>query len=131
MTLHPDILTDLITLYHAGEASQASRALLDEEASRNPQIAAALAATSRAPAPLPADPAPDERKVMRKVRLRYQVMSFGIVWTFALLFIALLPRFFNTTAGVAMAINLLPFAVLVLFFAGAAGALYFFFRAVR
>jgi hypothetical protein len=131
MTLHPDILTDLITLYHAGEASQASRTLLEEEASRNPQVAAALAATSRIMPPLAANPAPDERKVMRKVRLRYQVMSFGILWTFALLVVALLPRFFDTTAGIAMAINLLPFAVLVLFFVAAAGALYFFLRAVR
>lgn len=131
MTLHPDILTDLIVLYHAGEASQASRALLEEEAARNPQIAAALAAGSRTIPLLPASPAPDERKVLRKVRLRYQAISFGAVWTLALLAVVLLPRFVNTSTGVEIAIALVPFAVLVLFFAGAVGALYFFIRAVR
>ena len=43
MTLHPDILTDLVILYHAGEASEASRKLLEEGAARNPRVAAALA----------------------------------------------------------------------------------------
>jgi hypothetical protein len=131
MTLHPDILTDLITLYHAGEASQASRALLEKEASSDPQIAAALAAKLGMAVPLTAYPAPDERKVMRKVRLRYQAMSFGVVWVLALLAVALLPRFFNSHAGIALAISFLPFAVLILFFVAAAGALYFFLRAVR
>ncbi len=131
MTLHPDVLTDLVVLYHAGEASQASRALLEEEAARNPQIATALAAGSRTIPPLPASPALDERKVLRKVRLRYQVMCFGVVWTLALLAVAVLPRFASTGMGVEMAIASLPFAVLLLFFAGAVGALYFFVRAVR
>ncbi len=131
MTLHPDILTDLIVLYHAGEASQASRALLEEEAARNPQIAAALAAGPRPVPTLPAGPAPDERKVLRKVRLRYQAISFGIIWMLALLAVVLLPRFVNTRTGIEIAISLMPFAVLILFFAGAVAALYFFIRAVR
>ena len=131
MTLHPDILTDLIVLYHSGEASQASRALLEEEAARNPQIAAALAAGSRTIPLLPASPAPDERKVLRRVRLRYQAISFGVVWTLALLAVALLPRFATTRPGLEIAMALVPFAVLVVFFAGAAAALYFFIRAVR
>jgi hypothetical protein len=131
MTLHPDILTDLVVLYHAGEASQASRALLEEEATRNPQIAAALAARSRTIPALPANPALDERKVLRKVRLRYQAISFGVVWTLALLSVVLLPRFASTSMGVEIAIALVPLAILVLFFAGGLGALYFFIRAVR
>ena len=32
MNLHPDVLTDLTILYHAGEASQASRTLLEDAA---------------------------------------------------------------------------------------------------
>jgi hypothetical protein len=131
MTLHPDILTDLIILYHAGEASLASRALLEEEAARNPQIAAALASTPGTIPPLPVCPAPDERKVLRKVRLRYQAISFAVVWTLILLSVALLPRFVSTSTGLQIAIAAIPFAVLCLFFAGALGALYFFIRAVR
>lgn len=131
MTLHPDILTDLIILYHAGEASQASRALLEEEAARNPQIAAALAATSPKAAPLPAYPAPDERRVLRKVRLRYQVLSFGAVWMLALFAVAMLPRFASSSGGLAIAMAMVPFAALLLFFAGAVGALYLLIRAVR
>ena len=131
MTLHPDILTDLIILYHAGEAPQASRALLEEEAARNPQIAAALAATSPKPAPLPAYPAPDERKVLRRVRLRYQVLSFAALWMLALLAVGLLPHLTQSSEGAAIAISIVPFAVLLLFFAGAAGALYFLIRLVR
>lgn len=131
MTLHPDVLTDLVVLYHVGEASQASRALLEEEATRNPQIAAALAAGPRPMAPLPVSSEIQEGKVLRKVRLRYQVISFGAVWMLALIAIAVLPRFISTPAGMEMAINLMPLAVLVVFFAAAAGALYFFIRAAR
>jgi hypothetical protein len=36
MTLHPDVLTDLVILYLAGEASQATRELLEAEAVSNP-----------------------------------------------------------------------------------------------
>jgi hypothetical protein len=131
MTLHPDILTDLVILYHAGEASQASRALLEEEAARNPQIAAALAATPEAQPLLPVCSAPDERKVLRKIRLRYQAISFAVVWTLILLSVALLPRFVSSSAGLQIAIAAMPFAVLILFFAGALGALYFFIRVIR
>jgi hypothetical protein len=131
MTLHPDVLSDLIVLYHAGEASQASRALVEEEAARNPQIAAALAAGSRMIPPLPASPALHERKVLRKVRLRYQAISFGVVWTLALIAVAVLPRVASSGNGAEVAIALVPFAILVLFFAAALGALYFFVRAVR
>lgn len=131
MTLHPDVLADLVILYHAGEASQASRALLENEASRNPQVAAALASTARTMAPMPTDPAPDARRVLRRVRLRYQAISFGVVWTLALLVVALLPRLLTSDVGVGLTVSLLPFAVLALFFAGAAAVLYFFVRAVR
>jgi hypothetical protein len=40
MNLHPDVLTDLVMLYHAGEASQASREFLEKEALRNRPSAA-------------------------------------------------------------------------------------------
>ena len=48
MNLHPDVLTDLTILYHAGEASQASRALLEDAAKNDARLAAALAAQPRA-----------------------------------------------------------------------------------
>jgi hypothetical protein len=131
MTLHPDVFADLLVLYHAGEASQASRALLEQEAARNPEIAAALTARSRTLPEFPASPALDERKVFRKVRLRYQAISFGLLWTLALIGIVLIPRIASTGTGVQIAMAFMPFAVLVLFFAGAVGALYFFIRVVR
>ena len=40
MTLHPDILTELVILHHTGEAF---RKLLEEAAARNPRVAVALA----------------------------------------------------------------------------------------
>ena len=131
MKLHADILTDLVILYHAGEASQASRALLEEEALHDPQIAAALTATARNIPQLPVSPALHERKVLRKVRTRYQVMAFGLVWTLALLAIALFPHLAPPGAAVGMAITLVPFAILVLFFGAAVGAFYLFFRGGR
>jgi len=128
MTLHPDILTDLITIYHAGEASQASQALLEQEAARDPKVAAALAAPPRAIPLLPDRLGYDERKVLRRVRTRYQAMSFGIVWTLALVAVAFLPRFLKTSAGTAIATNALPFIILLLFFGGAVSVLYFIRR---
>lgn len=131
MTLHPDILTDLVILYHAGEASQASRALLEQEAARNPQIAAALAARPMPMAPLPAELPSAERKVFRRVRLRYQALSFAAVWLLALVAVVALPRLASSPDGVALAINAMPFVVLLLAFAAVGGGLYFLVRAVR
>ena len=131
MTLHPDILTDLVILYHAGEASQASRALLEEEAVRNPQIAAALSARPMPVAALPTVLPAAERKVFRKVRLRYQALTFAGVWLLALLAVVALPYLASSPAGVAIAINAIPFAVLLLALTAMAGGLYFLVRAVR
>ncbi|MCC6538956.1 MAG: hypothetical protein IT162_15485 [Bryobacterales bacterium] len=62
MTLHPDILNDLVSLYHAGEAAAASRALLEDETSRNPALTAALAGTAQPMAPLPVNLGPAGRR---------------------------------------------------------------------
>ena len=72
MTLHPDILTDLVILYHAGEASQATRELLETEAVTNPQVAQALAAPPRPPAPLPLEPPDTLRVALRDIRLLFR-----------------------------------------------------------
>ena len=130
MTLHPDIITDLVILYHAGEASQASRAFLEEEARRNAQVAAALAATPRAMAVLPSGGV-DERRVLRKVRSRYLLIAFAAAWCLVLLALSLLPQMDSAHARVTLLVNLLPFVLLTLFFSGAAGALYYFIRAGR
>ncbi|MBM3752976.1 MAG: hypothetical protein FJW38_03250 [Acidobacteria bacterium] len=127
MTLHPDILTDLVILYHAGEASQASRTLLEEEARRNAQLAAALAAAPRAMAALPASGV-EERRVLRKVRSRYLVLAFATVWCLALLALAILPRALATFVDVAILVELTPFLLMVLFFGGAIASLIFFWR---
>jgi ferric-dicitrate binding protein FerR (iron transport regulator) len=71
MTLHPDVITDLVILYHAGEASQASRELLEKEAQQNPAIAAALAARPRIMQPIEAAPMIHEREVLKRVRRHY------------------------------------------------------------
>jgi len=71
MTLHPDILTDLVILYHAGEASQASRELLEKEAMQNPALAAALAARPRVMPPIETAPMIPEREVLKRVRRHY------------------------------------------------------------
>jgi hypothetical protein len=71
MTLHPDVLTDLVILYHAGEASQASRELLEREALQNPALAAALAARPRVMLPIETAPMISEREVLKRVRRHY------------------------------------------------------------
>jgi len=133
MTLHPDIITDLVILYHAGEASQASRAFLEEEARRNTQVAAALAAAPRAVPALPRASALDEGKTFRKVRLRYQALAFAAVWSIAFLLIVVGFVFPAPTDSVRVQLvaTAAPFLFLVLFFGGAVGALYFFVRAVK
>ncbi len=130
MTLHPDIITDLVILYHAGEASQASRAFLEEEARRNAQVAAALAATPRAMAALPNGPG-DERRVLRKVGMRYLVVALGVAWCLALMLIALAAKLASPHTGVTFLINILPFGVLTLFFVIAVVVLKFILRALR
>jgi anti-sigma factor RsiW len=39
MTLHPDVLRDLLPVYLAGEASPATRALIEEHLARDPELA--------------------------------------------------------------------------------------------
>ena len=71
MTLHPDVLTDLVILYHAGEASQASRELLEKESQQNPALAAALAARPRVMPPIEMAPMIREQEVLKRVRQHY------------------------------------------------------------
>jgi hypothetical protein len=71
MTLHPDVLTDLVILYHAGEASQASRELLEKEALQNPALAAALAARPHIMPRIEAAPMIREEEVLKRVRRHY------------------------------------------------------------
>jgi hypothetical protein len=98
--------------YHAGEASQASRALLAEAAPRNPVVAAAMSAPPPAMAPLPADPARAERRMFRKLRLRYQALSFAFVWTVTFVLAMLAPHWFSPSeAAVALWANPVPLVV--------------------
>ncbi len=68
MNLHQDILTDLVILYHAGEASQATRALLEEEALTNSKLAAALKAPPRYQPALPEPPDDTQRIAIQHLR---------------------------------------------------------------
>jgi hypothetical protein len=92
MSLHPDILTDLVILYHAGEASQASRELLEREAMHDPAVAAALAARPRAMPPLPTAPVFHERETLKRVRLHY-ISQALIAVSLALTLLAILAVF--------------------------------------
>jgi hypothetical protein len=87
MTLHPDILTDLVILYHAGEASQATRNLLETEAAANPQLAAAIAAPPREAAPLPAAPQDAGRVALREIGRLYRHRNLLVAVIAALLLI--------------------------------------------
>lgn len=87
MTLHPDVLTDLVILYHAGEASQATRVLLEAEAAANPQLAAALAAPPRQAAPLPAAPQDEGRLALREISRLYRHRNLLVAVIAALLLI--------------------------------------------
>jgi hypothetical protein len=90
MTLHPDVLTDLVILYHAGEASQASRELLAKEALQNPAVAAALATRPRVIPPIPAEPMISECEVLDRVRRHYlyqALTALGIILAFIAMFV--------------------------------------------
>ncbi len=87
MTLHPDVLTDLVILYHAGEASQATRSLLEAEAAANPQLAAALGAPPRQVAPLPAAPQDAGRVALREISRLYRHRNLLVAVVAALLLI--------------------------------------------
>jgi hypothetical protein len=87
MTLHPDVLTDLVILYHAGEASQATRSLLETEAVTNPHLAAAIAAPPRQVAPLPAAPQDAGRVALREISRLYRHRNLLVAVIAALLLI--------------------------------------------
>ena len=96
MTLPPDILTDLVILYHAGEASQATRDLLETEAATNPQVAQALAAPPRPAAPLPLEPPDTLRAALREIRLLLRRRLYFTTGAVGLLALALsVPQFFK------------------------------------
>ena len=96
MTLHPDILTDLVILYHAGEASQATRDHLETEAATNPQVAQALAAPPRPAAPLPLDPPDTLRAALRDIRVLFRRRLYFATGAVGLLVLAVsVPQIFK------------------------------------
>jgi len=117
MTLHPDILTDLVILYHAGEASQATRELLETEAATNPGVAKALAAPPRPMAPLPPDPPNSLHVALREIRALFRrrlYFATGAVGLLALPFFV--PQFLKRYPW-------LPFVCLLLIYIAALLAL--------
>lgn len=96
MNLHPDILTDLVILYHAGEASQATRELLESEAATNPDVAKALAAPPRPMAPLPPDPPNILRVALRDIRILFRRRLYFATGAVGLLVLAVsVPQIFK------------------------------------
>lgn len=99
MTLHDDVMTDLLTVYLAGEASAATRALVEARAAGDPGFAGRLAAAravslggGEAPAV-----APDaELRALGHTRqflfLRTLFLAWGVVFT-------LLPLTFTFDGG--------------------------------
>ena len=100
MTLHPDILTDLVILYHAGEASLATRTFLETEARANPHLAGALAAPPRPAAALPVDPPDILRGALRDIRILFRRRLYYATGTSLLLGVAIsVPQFYERDAG--------------------------------
>jgi ferric-dicitrate binding protein FerR (iron transport regulator) len=124
MKLAPDVYTDLVILYHAGEASQATRRLLEEEAQSNPAVAAALRAVPRTIAPLPAAPQADHRRALRSARNHFALLVAYLVCLFALGAIAV--RYASNTTNVALMANALPFLLLLTIWVAAFLAFRFF-----
>ena len=87
MKLHPDILTDLVILYHAGEASQATRSLLETEAVASKELAAALAAPPRQAVPLSAAPQDAGRVALREIGRLYRHRNLLVAVVVGLLLI--------------------------------------------
>lgn len=100
-----------------GGISSDERAVGARSVLQNPAVAAALNAKPPNTPPLPACAAPDQRKVFRKVRLRYQLISLAVIWTLTLVLLALS----TSRAERSITKELIPLAVLILFVAAAAG----------
>ena len=92
MNMHPDILNDLAVLYQAGEASPATRELLEREALSNPELARQLM------------PAKDLAKIEIQTpdAQRRALKSIGH-WN----------RLYTNFTGAAIAFTLLPFSIVV------------------
>jgi hypothetical protein len=89
MNLHPDILNDLALLYRAGEASAATRELLEREAASNPTVSRLLRESEMA-AKIEV-PVPDaQRRALESIGKRN--------------------RLYSTLVGFAAAFLLLPFS---------------------
>jgi len=95
MNLHPDVLTDLTILYHAGEASQASRALLEDAAKNDAKLAAALAAPPRMAA-LPSVVPDVQRRAIDDLESKTKRRGIFFGWA---IFLTLLPFSFAITKG--------------------------------
>jgi hypothetical protein len=85
--LHPDVIDDLVVLCETGEASAATRALVEEQLALDPGLAQRVAA-SRAGTDLPAtEPPPPsaEKKALdqtkRLLRTRSQALAVALVFT--------------------------------------------------
>ncbi|MBL0157939.1 MAG: hypothetical protein IPP47_12680 [Bryobacterales bacterium] len=97
-TLPPEVMDDLLTLYLAGEASPASRQLVDEYARTHVEFAAALRSANELELPAsPARPAPDlELAALKKTREYFRLRS---IFMGAGIFFSLLPFSFRAGAG--------------------------------
>jgi hypothetical protein len=92
MTLHPDILNDLLLLYRAGEASGPTRSLLEQLAASDADLARRMAPGADAP-PVKIDvPTPDAQR---------RALSAIAYWN----------RMYSLFTGLAAALALIPFTV--------------------
>ncbi len=90
MNLHPDILKDLAMLYQAGEASTATRDLLEHQAASHPEFAEFLQPLGNAPAKIEIAMPDAQRRALK---------SIG-TWN----------RLYSAFSGFAIALLLLPFS---------------------
>ncbi len=87
--LPPEVMNDLLTLYLAGEASAATRALVEDYARQNPRFARALAGAGN-PLPVPDTPHTTEDHEMHTLKLVRQYiflrsLFFGMGIAFTLI----------------------------------------------
>ena len=90
-----NVILDLLPAYLAGEASSETRALVEEYAQNDPQIARMIRAGALEPAiPSPAPPADLEMKALKRIRrrIRRQIVLVGL-GTALLLMVPLAARF--------------------------------------
>jgi hypothetical protein len=91
MRLDDDVMNDLMTIYLAGEASPATRAIVEARAREDTTFAARLAAAQGMAVPLPAANPPGRDAELRTLAETRQFIRLRTIFVAAAVFFSLLP----------------------------------------